>query len=229
MSVEPASHVTGESANAELARRYLELLREGDRAAASRLIVDAVEGGLGIREAYLEVFQPVLWEVGRLWETNEISVAEEHFCTAATQLVMSRLYPHLFGGERSGHRLVAACVGRNLHEIGIRMVSDFFEMEGWATYYLGADTPLDSLVDTVRDREPDLLAVSATLDRHVDQVRELVGRVRGSPELDHVRILVGGPPFRADEALWREVGADAFGSDALAAVEEGRRLVGDAA
>ena len=42
--------------------------------------------------------------------------------------------------------MVATCIGGELHEIGIRMVADFFEMEGWDTYYLGANTPADAVV-----------------------------------------------------------------------------------
>ena len=218
-------HLAGDAPNDQLARDFLGRLLAGDRTGASELVVEAVEEGLSIRDAYLEVFQPVLWEVGRLWQINEIGVAEEHFCTAATQLTMSRLYPLLFGGERSGRRLVAACVGGNLHEVGVRMVSDFFEMEGWDTYYLGADTPLDQIVETARDRDADVLAVSATLDEHVDDVRELLRRLERIRAEAGLKVLVGGAPFRADESLWEDVGAYAWGADALAAVREGRRLV----
>lgn len=208
-----------------LARGYLERLRRGDRSGAGELIMAAVEEGLTIREVYLDVFQPVLREVGRLWETNEMTVAEEHFCTAATQLVMSRLYPLLFRGERSSRRMVAACPGGALHEVGVRMVSDFFEMEGWSTYYLGANTPLDDIVATVRDRGADLLAVSATMDSDVEAVRRLVERVGELRETRGLGVIVGGAPFREDPRLWREVGADGHGEDALAGVLQGRRWV----
>ena len=69
---------------------------------------------------------------------NLLSVAQEHYCTAATQLVMSQLYPRIFSTERRGRTLVAARVADDLHEIGLRMVADFFEMEGWDTFYVGA-------------------------------------------------------------------------------------------
>jgi len=57
---------------------------------------------------------------------NEVSVAQEHYCTAATQLIMSQLYPHIFAGEKTERTLIATCVAGDLHEIGIRMVSDLF-------------------------------------------------------------------------------------------------------
>ncbi|MDZ7776615.1 MAG: hypothetical protein U5L09_13885 [Bacteroidales bacterium] len=54
---------------------------------------------------------------------------------------MSQLYPYIFNSQRVGKSMVAATVGGELHEMGIRMVADFFEMEGWDTWYLGANAP----------------------------------------------------------------------------------------
>lgn len=114
---------------AGLARGYLQALLRGERHVASRLVLDAVEAGTSVRDVYLHVFQRSQHEVGCLWQTNRLSVAQEHYCTAATQLVMSQLYPCIFASERNGQTLVATCVAGDLHEIGVRMVSDFFEME----------------------------------------------------------------------------------------------------
>ena len=57
------------------------------------------------------MFQLSLREVGRLWQMNQISVAQEHYCTAATQLIMSQLYPYIFSGERRNRTLIAAYAG----------------------------------------------------------------------------------------------------------------------
>jgi len=207
-----------------MALDFLGLLLKGDRHQATRLILDAVENGLPVREAYLEIFQPGLHEVGRLWQTNQISVAQEHYCTAATQLIMSQLYPKIFTTERNGRLLVATCVGGELHEIGIRMVADFFEMEGWDTMYLGADTPTDSLIETVQARNPDVLAISAAMTFNIAAVTELVRRVRdaspGKP-----KILVGGRPFNMSKELWKRTAADGYAGDALEAVRVGEALL----
>jgi hypothetical protein len=109
--------------------------------AATRLILDAVDAGVPIREIYLHVFQRCQREVGCLWQANRISVAQEHYCSAATQFIMAQLYSRAFPVQGNGRRLVAASVGGELHEIGLRIVADFFEMEGYDTLYLGANTP----------------------------------------------------------------------------------------
>jgi methanogenic corrinoid protein MtbC1 len=136
-----ASYIEPGDPFAELATRYLDTLLAGDRQAASALILEAVSAGASVRDIYLLVFQRSQHEIGRRWQLNEMSVAEEHFCTAATQLIMSQLYPQIFSTARRNRKLVAACVGGDLHEIGVRMVADFFEMDGWDTYYVGANMP----------------------------------------------------------------------------------------
>jgi MerR family transcriptional regulator, light-induced transcriptional regulator len=211
----------------ELARKYLDLLLSGERRAAGELIHAAVRDGVSVHDIYLYVFQRSQHEIGRLWQMNEITVAEEHYCTAATQLIMSQLYPMIFATPRIGRRLVAACVAGDLHEIGVRMVADFFEMAGWDTYYLGANVPLDGIIDSVAERRADVLAISATMSYHVSAVADVIRAVRQHSGRGAVRILVGGYPFRVDPELWRSVGSDGFAVGASEAVTVANRLLGD--
>jgi len=217
------SHIEPDSPLHDLAQDYLNALLRGDRHEASEIVMNAVDAGTPIKQIYLNVFQPVQREIGRLWQTNQISVAQEHFCTAATQLIMSQLYPRIFSGERVGRSLVAACVGGELHEIGVRMVADFFEMEGWDTYYLGANTPTESVISTLEQRNPDILAISTTITMHVSEVAALIERVRANEAGSDVSILVGGYPFNTSSQLWRQVGADGYAAnaqDALSVAED---------
>jgi methanogenic corrinoid protein MtbC1 len=215
--------------HAELAAAYLKALLDGRRDAASRLILEKVESGaIGVREIYLHVFQKAQHEIGRLWQANRISIAQEHYCTAATQMIMSQLYPHIFSTARNGRTLVATCVSGDLHEIGVRMVSDFFEMEGWDTFYLGANTPAAPLLQTVKERKADLVLISATMTFHLRLVRDLIAAIRADEQTRNLKIMVGGYPFNVAPDLWKEIGADAFAANAAAAVETADSLLKEA-
>ena len=206
-----------------LANEYMDLLLRGQRHAAVQLILDAVRRGVSVSAIYLDVFQQTQKEIGRLWQMNRISVAQEHYCTAVTQFAMSQLYPYIFTSARRDRHLVATGVGGELHEIGIRMVADFFELNGWDTYYLGANTPTESVVQAAAEHHADVVAISATLTPHVQKVAELVDAIhtmRNPP-----KVMVGGYPFNISTNLWRMVGADASASDATGAVVAGERLV----
>lgn len=209
---------------ADAARLYMDALLAGRRSEASKIVMDAMASGADIKDMYLHVFQPSQLEIGRLWQTNHISVAQEHYCTAATQMIMSQLFPYLFSTSRKGRNLVMTCVGGELHEIGARMVSDFFELDGWDTYFLGANVPTSSIIRTIKERKADLLAISATFATHVHLVGDLIAAVR--TELGpQFRIIVGGYPFNVMPALWQKIGADGYAADAERAVEIGNRLV----
>jgi methanogenic corrinoid protein MtbC1 len=210
----------------QLARDYLEALMHGERRTASQLILDAVGRGVSVQDIYLFVFQPVQYEVGRLWQTNQISVAQEHFCSFVTELTMSLLSPQIYNPHRLNRRLVATCVGSERHEIGMRIVADFFEMAGWDTYFLGANTPVESINHALSERKADLLAVSASLTVHLGEVADLISSVRGSPAGRNIKILVGGHPFNASDTLWQKVNADGYGRDAQHALEVANQLLG---
>jgi methanogenic corrinoid protein MtbC1 len=208
-----------------LADEYLELLLKGRRDRASRLILDSVEAGISVKKIYLEVFQNAQHEIGRLWQTNRISVAQEHYCTAATQMIMSQLYPYIFSADRNGKTLVATCVSGDLHEIGVRMVSDFFEMAGWDTFYLGANTPVKDLLAALKERDADMVLLSATMTFHLRYVREMIEAIRRDRATENVKIMVGGYPFNIAPELWKEIGADAFARNAESAVETAEILI----
>lgn len=201
----------------ELASVYLEALLDGRRHDATQIILDAVRAGARVDEIYLNVFQQTQAEIGRLWQMNRITVAQEHYVTAATQFAMAQLYPYIFSTRRRGARLVAASVGDELHELGIRMVADFFEMAGWDTYYIGASTPTRDLVAAVTAHRPNVVALSATLTTHLMRVSEVIDALHKIP--DRPAILVGGYPFNVSPELWRRLGADGTATDARSAVQ----------
>ncbi len=221
----PESFIDPAAPLGALAGGYLDDLLRGERRRAADAVLGAVEGGTPVGDVYLDVIQRSQREIGRLWQLARITVGQEHFCTAASQAVVARLYPWVFSAERAGRSLVAACVGGELHELGARMVADFFEMAGWDTYYLGANVPAASILDAIERHGADVVGISATMVAHVDAVRRLVAEIRADARGRRARILVGGYPFNLAEGLWRSVGADGCAADGRDAVTVAERLL----
>jgi methanogenic corrinoid protein MtbC1 len=225
-STETSSFILPGTPLGGLAQRYLIAVLDGRRHDAVRTLVDAVDSGTPVRDVYLHVFQPVQREIGRLWLLNQVSVAQEHYVTAVTQVAMAQLYEHVFTGRSSSRTLVAACVGGELHELGARMVADFFEMGEWDTHYLGANTPNAAIIDAVRISGADILALSATMAFHVNEVAEIIDLLRADESLASTRVLVGGYPFNVAPDLWQRVGADGYAPDAESALRTAAELTG---
>ncbi|HEU0298377.1 MAG TPA: B12-binding domain-containing protein [Longimicrobium sp.] len=203
----------------ETRRRYLAAVLAGRRRDAFALVDAAVDEGLGIRELYVDVFQPVLREVGRLWQENRITVADEHLATAITQAAMARLYDRVFlaGRNGPGPLLVAACAEQERHELGLRMICDVLEMDGWDTVYLGASVPVEDLVSMVVERRPAVVALSAAIAPHLPRVREAIGAIRRAVPDGGPVIAVGGRAFADDPGLGERLGADLTARDAVEA------------
>ena len=213
-----------------VAHEYLDaLLVHADRVKASDLVMDLVKSGVPVKDVYLQVFRPVLHETGRLWQQQMISVAQEHYVTASTQQILAQFYLLFIAGNKNvvkrGRTLVAACVSGELHEIGIRMVADFFEMDGWDTYYIGANSPSRSIIQSVKDRKATVVAISSTMCFHIPEVHSLIRALRESPDTRGVKIIIGGYPFNIVPDLWKKVGADAYAGRADEAVALANRLV----
>jgi len=215
--------VTKSSTGRTVAPHYLSLLLRGDQSGATRLIRTLLDGGTPIVDIYLNVFQPALRETGQLWASNKISVADEHYVSAATQLIMAQIYPKIPSKKRLGRKALLACVEGELHDIGLRMVADMFEMSGWDGLFLGAGAPIESIPSFIDKHHPDILLFSAATEAHLPAARETIVQLRRRPPKDTPPIMVGGHVFNQQAALWRQVGADAHArrtEDVVAAAEK---------
>lgn len=202
------------------ADRYLEALRNGDRRAAERVVDQVLDRGDGLRRLYLEVVQPSMREVGRLWQENELSVAEEHLATAITQATMGRAFERVYRWHESRNpTMIAACVDDERHQMGLRMLCDLLELEGWDTAYLGASVPAEALVHMVQKRQPDVVALSATIAPHLPRLRAAIEAIRALDLPVQPLIIAGGRALGDDDSLARRLGADLMAVDASQAVD----------
>ncbi|MHC4217599.1 MAG: cobalamin B12-binding domain-containing protein [Planctomycetota bacterium] len=222
----PAERLEPGQPHGELALRYLEAILAGHRNEAAKMILVAVESGASVPDVYREVLQPAQVEIGWMWHQDEISVADEHLATATTEMVMSMLRPHFTPGPARGRRVVATAVRGDLHVLGLRAVADHFEMDGWESIYLGANTPNEDVIRSLSEYEADVLAVSVTSMLHLRDAGELIAAVRDNSATAGVKVIVGGASFELDPDLWQELGADGWAPSAEAAVGVGNRLLG---
>ncbi|MGM0500132.1 MAG: cobalamin B12-binding domain-containing protein [Bacillota bacterium] len=201
------------------ADKYLDFLINMEREKAVSFILNLVDNNTLIEDIYLKIFQPTQYEIGRLWQLNQISIAQEHYATSVTQLTMSQLYPKIFTSFKKGKKALTTCIGDELHELGIRMVADLLELNGWDTIHLGSNTPAAEILNLLEEKEIDLLALSVTLPNQLEKTRNLITAVHKNEKLSKLKIMVGGRIFMQNNYLWQKIGADGFAIDAKEAVK----------
>ncbi|MFW6312947.1 MAG: cobalamin B12-binding domain-containing protein [Spirochaetota bacterium] len=182
-------------------RAYLDDLLSGNRAACMTVVEELLFREIGVRDIYLDVFQRSLYDVGVMWEQNQISVAVEHLATAITESLLTLVYPVLFRNARVNRKAVVACVANEYHQIGGKMVADVLELHGWDSYFLGANTPTPDLMDLVSRTAPDLVGLSLAVYSRMPELQETLHQL--TSRFPETRVIVGGQAFRrgGEEAL----------------------------
>jgi len=219
----PPSCIDPAASLANVANSYLESLLSSDRSQARKVIESAARTGIGLSEICQHVFQPVQREVGRLWQVNQITVAQEHYCTAITDAMISELRVRTKPQAADGHLFVGACVPGEQHSIGLRMVCEEMEAHGWRVYFTGANTPTSSILDLVKRLNVAALGLSCATPMQLPNVRLMIASVRASRK--EAKILVGGRVFNDFPGLWKKIGADAYAEDAASAARVAARFV----
>ena len=206
-----------------LAQRFADLLLLRPPAASEAAVVRLVRDGMSARDVCLDVLTPALWEVGSRWQRGACTIAQEHLATAVVGSIMTRLTHELGMTPPVRGRVVLACTEGEQHEIGLRMLRDFLTGDGWEVFYVGAETPSDSLELLVRRFHPDVVGLSTTLPNRVPVAKATIAALRSRP-VGRPFVLVGGAAYAGDAELARSIGGDAF---AATAGEASRLLRGE--
>ena len=187
----------------EIYKEYLNALLAGDRKTCLTVVQALLNSGIEIRLIYEDLFKQSMYEVGELWEANKISVAVEHLATAITENCLNLVYPYLFSETKIEKKAVVTCAPGEFHQIGARMVADFFELNSWNSYFLGSSTPTSELKRYISDVKPDIVIISISIAFNIHNLNLLVKEI--SDSFPEIKIIIGGQAFR-----WG--GEDAFNS-----------------
>jgi methanogenic corrinoid protein MtbC1 len=192
--------------------RFVECLARRDRKAAARQALGLLETGATIQELVLALLGPAQVEVGRQWEANQWSVADEHAATAISDAVLGALAWRIEAAENQGH-VVVTCAEGEWHSLPARMAAEVLRVYGWQGTFLGASTPADHL----RRLLAEVGAVGVVISCSVPIF--LGGALRSvqAAQAEGIPVLVGGRAFGPDELRAHRLGADGWAPDAAAA------------
>jgi len=215
---------SNESQLKSLQRLFAEAIRGGNRTAATNLVLQAIRDGHRLADIYVDVVQESLYEIGRLWEENKITVADEHMATAVAQFVIAQIYPLIEPLPQSRGRMVITGVEGEQHQIGANIVADFLELHGWSVRFLGVNTPHSGVMRAVDEHQATVVGISATMLFSLPRVVDLTLDLRQAFP-NRIRILLGGAAVRIAPSIAQDIGADAWAHDLRSALETADRLI----
>ena len=216
---------TEPSAPDGLVAEYLGCIDRGNgRDAIERVLAAVDEGRVSVRDAFERVLMPAMRYVGALWHRDKMSIAGEHFATQTTGRLLEALMARADVAATNGRSVLLSMAEGDAHDIGLRIVAAFFELDGWRVICLGSNVPSGELPSAIEMFDVDLVVIGATLNTHREAVARAVRQIRSAGRT--VKVLVGGGAFQVGGQNGNAIDADGVVASVEQAVESGRRLVG---
>ena len=157
------------------------------------------------------VVLPAMREIGRRWESGEISVAQEHFATSILRGRMLALGRNW--GAGGGPLVLLACPPGERHDLGLIAFGLVMRESGWRITFLGPDTPIETIVDTASRLHPAAVVLAAVSAQPFEAVADRIAELARE-----VPVLIAGEG--ADDGLAERLGAGALEADPVRAGEQ---------
>lgn len=183
----------------------LEHIVSGDREAVVEAVVSLAQAeGL---DAVIALLAGVQSEVGRRWQTQDWSVADEHAATGLADLALAAAAFAIPTAEPILGSVVVTCAEEEWHVLPARMFAEQLRAHGWDVVFLGASTPADHLGAYLARRPVVAAAVSCSVPIHLPGARRSIVAAHQAG----VPVMVGGAGFGNTSARAVAVGADTWG------------------
>lgn len=184
----------------------------------------AVKEGVTPHEIINEYMIKAMEEIGSRFEAGKVFVPNLLMSARAMRGALDVLKP-LMQGQVDSYigKIVIGTVKGDLHDIGKNLVASMFEGCGFEVINLGVDVSSDKFISAALENKADIICMSALLTTTMNYMKEVVAAVEASELKGKVKIMVGGAPV--NDAFAKAIGADAYTSNANAAVVMAKKLI----
>lgn len=194
----------------------LTLLEAEDRYECIKYVTDALsKDEINIVDLYEKVLTPAMNNIVCSIDNKKLCIWKEHVRSSIIRSVIECCYPYVIKerdlnnpSDKKG-KAVVLCPDGEYHEIGARLVSDFFTICGFDSIFVGSSTPKEELINILDVLNPKCISLSVTNYYNLVSAKKTIGEIRKVPVKD-LKIIVGGNAFLRNPAAYKEIGADAL-------------------
>ncbi|OGO20967.1 MAG: hypothetical protein A2Z14_14735 [Chloroflexi bacterium RBG_16_48_8] len=203
-----------------LINEFTHLFLSGNTQVAVDRSRQVIDGGMSALDFFEQVFSPAMEQVGDRFGRLEIYLPELiEAADIAREVSEQVIQPNLEDGgvTKRGTVLIASVKG-DLHDIGKNMVALMLDVNGFEVIDMGVDVGTREIIDRAKEVNADIVGLSSLMTTSMPYMKEVVEMVKGFGLKDKFAVIVGGAPITPQYS--DEIGADAFGRDAIEAVEK---------
>jgi corrinoid protein of di/trimethylamine methyltransferase len=166
-------------------------------------------------------------EVGRLFRTGEYFLPDLIAAGEAMKCALRVFDPYLKGQateKKMRGRVILGTVEGDFHDIGKGIVGSMLIAAGFEVIDLGVNVPAQRFLNAAKKLRPDILGMSALLTTTMPNQKKVIEMLAAAQERQNLKVMVGGAAVTNKWAA--EIGADAYGEDAIAAVALAEKFAG---
>lgn len=200
------------------------VLIAGDIEEIKKIIQEALDLGAQARDILEKGLLQGMDVVGQRFRAHEMFIPEVIRSANTMHAAMDIIRPLLSESDAAGvGTVIIGTVEGDLHDIGKNLVNMMLEGAGFMVVDLGIDVKPQAFVEAVKEHGPDILGMSALLTTTMPKMGDTIHALVRAGLRDRIKVMVGGAPVTGDFAA--EIGADAYGSSAAAAVEKAKAFM----
>ena len=204
---------------------FYQALREVDGAPIEGLVKKALAEGQSAADVLNHGLIGGMSIIGKEFKARDLWVPDVLLAARNMKRGVEILRP-LFSqeGQQAKGKIILGTVKGDIHDIGKNLVAIMMSGSGLEVIDLGIDIPAEKFLAAVGEHKPQILGLSALLTTTMLEMQRVIEAVRKSPLPQKPYVIIGGAPVT--ESFAREIGADGYGADAVAAVEVATKLLG---
>ncbi|TVQ62026.1 MAG: cobalamin B12-binding domain-containing protein [Phycisphaerales bacterium] len=199
--------------------RFFEVLINGDRPGARRLVREAEQAGASSDQLIADLYWPTYELVERLFRNDQLSQLSYRLATRLLRVMVDQTALGLERGHARRRSVFAVCGPNDADELGAQMAVDLLEAGGFDVTYAGGSIPADEIMGYVHEEKPDVLLLFASAPSDLPEIRGMIDQIHEINACPDLQIVVGGGVFNRAEGLAEEIGADLWASDPIELVE----------
>jgi 5-methyltetrahydrofolate--homocysteine methyltransferase len=206
-------------------QRLRELVIAGEMGGARTLTEKLIAEGVAGREILDNGLLPGMEVVGARMKAGECFIPEVLLSARTMQGCLDFIKPHLAAGDSgSAGTIILGTVQGDVHDIGKNLVAMLLEGAGFTVVNLGAGVSPADFLAAVKQHQAQILGMSGLLTTTIPKMADTIRLLQDEGLRASVKVMVGGAPVT--QRFADEIGADAYGANAAAAVEKAKGLLG---
>ncbi len=198
-----------------LYNQFLEyLLNENKKKAVNFILSKLKNKEIDIITLHSEIMTPALNTMFCDIENKHSEcIWKEHIRTSIVRTIIECSYPYIIkereekGIKKKDDKVIVVCPSEEYHEIGARIVVDFFTLLGFDTIFIGANTPRNEIEAAIELINPKYVAISVTTYYNLVEAEKAINFIREKAKFTG-KIIVGGTAFINNPEIYKKIGAD---------------------